>query len=88
MVDAIKYCVQQGIISPNGNAMDMPTIEQIMDMFNRAGFDITNCEELMGTDELSVVRTYLSLERRNMMDVGTGGRRFQHENDRPPIDHI
>ena len=65
--------------------MDMPTIEQIMDMFNRAGFDITNCEELMGTDELSVVRTYLSLERRNMTDVGTGGRRFQHENDRPPI---
>ena len=88
MVDAIKYCVQQGIISPNGNAMDMPTIEQIMDMFNRAGFDITNCEELTGTDELSVVRTYLSLERRNMMDVGTGGRRFWRENDRPPIDHI
>lgn len=81
-VNAIKYCVQQGIVTPNGNAKDMPTTEQIMDMFNRAGFDITNCEELTGTDELAVVRTYLSLERRTTSGVGSGYRRY-YEYARP-----
>ena len=66
--------------------MDMPTIEPDYGyVLTVQDSDITNCEELMDTDELSVVRTYLSLERRNMMDVGAGGRRFQRENDRPPI---